>query len=188
MIFAHLPAGYVVARLLRNRLAEAQTNNPVKAKAEVEVLTQQRVPWKWLLAACLLGSIAPDSDLTFYLFDATRHHHLYPTHYPVVWGSLLLASVVWFCGASDKRWAVLALAFTLNAFVHLCLDSFAGSIRWLAPWSFERYALATVPRRTGTRLFDYLLYWTAWLELIPILWAAWLWRWRPVMTASDTPC
>ncbi|MEA5097202.1 MAG: metal-dependent hydrolase [Burkholderiaceae bacterium] len=160
MIFAHLPAGYVVARLLRQRLASAG------------------VSWKPFLLACLLGAIAPDLDFLYYytIDQQQHHHHAYITHFPIFWGVLLAVAGVWYRLARNKMVAALVLAFTFNACVHLCLDSIAGSIRWLAPFSFEPYSLFIVPRVTGSRRLDYLLHWTSWLELIPIAWALWLWR------------
>ncbi len=158
MILAHLPTGYVVARLLRQPLAGTD------------------IRWKAFLGACLLGSIAPDLDFLYYLIDSSRHHHIFFTHYPAFWGVVLGASALWYGLAHDKRWPVLALVLALNAFVHVCLDSVAGSIRWLAPLSFEPYALVTVPRVTGSRRLDYVIHWSSWLELIPMLWAGWLGR------------
>lgn len=166
MILGHLPAGYVAARLLQRQAAA------------------QGAAWKPFLIAALLGAVAPDFDFLYtYLIDASRHHHAYVTHTPLFWGSLLLASALWTGLARNRRWAVLALVFTFNAFIHLCLDSIAGSIRWLAPFSEQVFALTRVPHVTAWRRLDYLLHWAAWLELVPILWAAWLW-WRSRQTGQ----
>ena len=163
MILGHLPAGYVAARLLQGRAAA------------------QGVAWRPFLIAALLGSVAPDFDfLYFYLIDASRHHHAFVTHTPLFWGGLLLAAVLWYGLARNRRWAVLALVFTFNACIHLCLDSIAGSIRWLAPFSEQVFALTRVPHVTAWRRLDYLLHWASWLELIPIAWAVWLWRRNPI--------
>ena len=161
MILGHLPAGYVVARLLRQRFAASD------------------VTWRTFLAAALLGSVAPDFDLLYYytLNQQQQHHHAYVTHFPIFWAGMLVAAAVWYRLARDKAWAALALIFTLNAFIHLGLDSIAGSIRWLAPFDFSPYSLASVPRVTGSRRLDYLMHWTVWLELVPIGWAVRLW-WR----------
>ncbi|RJX33535.1 MAG: metal-dependent hydrolase [Oxalobacter sp.] len=158
MILAHLPVGYIAAKLLHKRAGS------------------HGVSWKVFLALALVGSIAPDLDFVYYLIDSSRHHHIFFTHYPAFWGALLIGAASWYGFARDRRWPVLALALTLNAFVHVCLDSVAGSIRWLAPVSFEPYALVTVPRVTGSRRLDYLVHWSSWLELIPIVWALLLWR------------
>lgn len=158
MIIAHLPAGYVVAKLLHKRFVPAD------------------VAWKPFLLACLVGSIAPDFDFLYYLIDSRIHHHAFPPHFPILWVGLLAGSVVWFRLAQDKRRAALAVVFALCGFLHLCLDSFAGSIRWLAPFAYDPYSLFTVPRITGSRRLDYLRHWTSWLELIPIAWATVLWR------------
>lgn len=158
MILAHLPMGYVVAKLAR------QSFVPAKLDAK-----------SWM-AACLLGAIAPDLDFLYYLIDSSRHHHIFFTHYPIFWGALLIAAASWYSFARGRRWPALALALTFNAFLHVCLDSVAGSIRWLAPFSYEPYALVSVPRVTDSRRQDYLIHWSSWLELIPMLWAVTLWR------------
>jgi hypothetical protein len=69
MIVAHLPAGYLVSRLVVYRLGS------------------WNVTLKWVLLAGLFGSIAPDLDLLYaYFFAHTyRHHHTYWTHLPIVW-------------------------------------------------------------------------------------------------------
>jgi hypothetical protein len=160
MIFAHLPAGYVTARLLQKRMHVSD------------------VAWKTFLVAGLLGSVAPDFDLLYYfIIDQQRHHHhTYFTHFPVFWISLLAVSCLWYRFASNKRWATLAVIFSLNGFIHLILDSVAGNIRWLAPWDFQRYALTKVPHMTGSRRLDYLMHWSFLFELIPIVWAGILWK------------
>ena len=162
MILAHLPTGYVLGRLLHQPFARTG------------------LAPRSLMVACLLGSIAPDLDFLYYLIDGSRHHHIFFTHYSVFWVTLLIATALWYGLARDKRWPALALALTLNAFVHVCLDSVAGSIRWLAPVSFEPYSLITVPRVTGSRRLDYVIHWSSWLELIPMVWAGWLWRHKAV--------
>ncbi len=168
MILAHLPAGYIASKLLHKRLAASG------------------VAWKPFLWAGLLGAVAPDLDMLYYLIDASRHHHAFFTHFPAFWGGLLLAAGVWYRLARDKRLAVLAVIFALNGVIHLCLDSVAGSIRWLAPFDFQPFAMTTVPRLSGSRRLDYLMHWSSWVELIPIGWALWLWRWKWLQARLDT--
>ena len=160
MILGHLPAGYVVARLLRQRFAASG------------------VTWRTFLAAALLGSVAPDFDLLYYytLNQQQQHHHAYVTHFPIFWAGMLVAAAVWYRMARDKRHAALAVVFAMCGFVHLCLDSGAGNIRWLAPFLDQRFALTKVPHLTGSRRLDYLMHWSFLLELIPIAWALFLWR------------
>jgi hypothetical protein len=75
MIIAHLPAGYVVSKLM-SPYFEGCGADP-----------------KVLLRAGVLGSFAPDFDMAyFYLVDHRQHHHhSYLTHFPIIWFGLLLA-------------------------------------------------------------------------------------------------
>ena len=69
MFIAHLPAGYLAARMAGNRA---------------------------LFWGILLGSILPDVDLLWFLFvdGGQVHHHTYLTHRPAIWASLLLLGAV----------------------------------------------------------------------------------------------
>lgn len=163
MILAHLPAGYIAAKLLHKRF---HATCPC---------------WTYFLMAALIGAITPDLDLIYFQFDPRRpyHHHAYWSHLPVLWAGLVAMAGVWFVVAREKKMAALALMFTLCGFIHICLDSVAGSIRWAFPFNALPYSLVTVPRATGSRRLDYLVHWSSWLELIPIMWAAVLWRRTP---------
>jgi inner membrane protein len=157
MILGHLPAGYVLAKLTHKQFE------------------QSSVSWPAFLVAALLGAVAPDFDMAYYLIDNSRHHHAFVTHFPLFWGGLLLASALWFWCAHDRLWATLALIFAMNGLLHLALDSMAGSIRWAVPVNFLPYSLTTVPQVTGSRRLDYLMHWSSWLELMPMMWAFLLW-------------
>ncbi len=117
MIIAHLPAGYILSRLL---LRPAGTLG---------------VPARAFMLAGGAGALAPDGDMFyFYAIDHGQpHHHSYVSHYPVLWFALLLCSLLWLALAKMKTKATLAALFSLNGFVHILLDSMAGDVWWLAP-------------------------------------------------------
>jgi hypothetical protein len=144
LFVAHLPAGYLLSRQL--------TRHP------------KLQSWLWL---GLLGSVLPDFDLAwFYLVDGRQHlHHSYWTHLPIYWlaiaaGWLLLAALL-----RAKRLVRAGLVLFPNVFLHLALDTVAGKIRWLHPWSSESFALFDVPARYGSWIENFLRHWTFGIEV-----------------------
>jgi hypothetical protein len=145
MITAHLPAGYLLARALP--------------------------PRPGLVATVLAASVLPDLDLAwFYLVDDRAfHHHRYWVHVPGFWA--LVAVVVLpplrLFAPRLFPYAVAALAAIL---LHLVLDSVAGSIMWLWPFSDRLHALVEVPATRSHWVLSFLTHWTVLLELA--IWAA----------------
>ena len=162
MFIGHLPAGYVACRLLRPRFRS---------------LTSERAYLWWGLA----GALAPDLDMFyFYLVDHRRHHHhSYVTHWPVLWAGALLLAVLWMRRDRVSSGPVLAFIFSLNAFIHMFLDSIVGDIWWLMPWVDQPFALATVQRLVEPWWLNFALHWSFGLEILVVAWAVWLWRQRP---------
>lgn len=163
MIIAHAPAGYVSAKLLFRRF-EAQGT-----------------AYKAFLFAAMFGAIAPDLDiLYFYLLDQRQHHHhtLWP-HFPIVWASLLLASLIWFGAARTRKHAALAIIFTLNGLLHMVLDTIVSNIWWLAPFVDKPYVFFTVPPRYNPWWLNFVFHWSFAFELAIVAWAVHLWRRGP---------
>jgi hypothetical protein len=160
MIIGHLPAGYVVSKLL------------------FRYFSTQGATLRSFVSAGVLGAIAPDLDmLYFHLIDHRQHHHhIYFTHYPIFWGSLLLLSVIWLATARIKSTAVLAVIFSLNSFVHMFLDTIVGDIWWLAPFIDKPFVLFTVPALYKPWWLNFVLHWSFALELALVLWAVFLWH------------
>ncbi len=88
MFLAHLPAGYLSA------------------------VAAHRCGWRGVMLPCLAGSLFPDIDLIYgYLADGGRvHHHLYVTHYPVLWLTALLLALAACLATRGRGWAVGAAA------------------------------------------------------------------------------
>ncbi len=145
MFIAHLPAGYVAA-------AAAQRCG---------------LRMRGLMAACLVGSLLPDFDLFWcYLVDGGRvHHHLYWTHWPVLWLGLLLVAMAARRLNLGKAWAVAACALCATALLHIGLDGVAGDIPLFAPWSMKFYALTKVEALYSPWWLNFVLHWSMLAEL-----------------------
>lgn len=152
MFLAHLPAGYLIGRIL---LREKRGGG--------------------ILTAAMTGAVFPDLDLLYlYLLDATpQHHHTYWTHLPVAWLGIGLITAI----ASRHRnrsFRLALLAFMLGWFSHLLLDSFVGHIWWLYPLSGKSFSLTEVESRFQHWWMNFILHWTMLLEVLIISIAAWV--------------
>lgn len=161
MIFAHLPAGYIVSTLLLPRFQRI-------------ALTTR----KQFFGAGLCGAIAPDFDLLYFHFiDHHAHpHHSYVSHFPIVWLSLLVLALLSLQLAKRKQWPVLVTILALNGMLHMWLDFIASNIYWLAPWVKKPFSLFDVPSVYDPWWLNYLLYRSFVLELAIVFWALYLWR------------
>lgn len=149
MFIAHLPAGYLMAHALSGRRV-------------MEVLS-----FRALLLVSMSGAVAPDMDLLYFFFmdDRQHNHHGYFTHYPLIWGLLLLAAWSgWRCLYSKTL--LLLAVFAGNGLVHLLLDTVVGEIAWLAPWSMERASIWQVEARFQPWWLNFLLHPSFLLELL----------------------
>ena len=146
MFIAHLPAGYLTARLFAR--LRGTTARPA------------------LVVAGLVGGIFPDIDLLYAtLFDHWQvHHHRYWTHLPLVWLGISAVALLLFRRPGTARQAV--TVFLLAVWGHLLLDSVAGDIWWLWPWLDLPFSLVTIPAIHSPWYLNYLLHWTFALELI----------------------
>ena len=169
MLTAHLPAGYVAAKLLFPRLAT------------------QGAPFRPFLIAALLGAVAPDFDLLyFYLIDERQHlHHTFWPHFPILWLILLLVSTAWLYFVRARQYAALAVIFTANGMIHMVLDTVVGNIWWFAPFVNQPYSLFTVTARYSPWWLNYIIHWTYGFELAIIVWAIYLWRRDAVRTVKN---
>lgn len=122
MFIAHIPLGVALARII--------TKRPLTLP---------------VIAIATFGAVFPDLDLIrFYLVDNhQRHHHDYWTHIPPVW---ILVTLVWFLISKvlKRAFGILPLVFIAGVLSHLCLDTMAGEIEWLWPFSSRGFHLITV--------------------------------------------
>jgi inner membrane protein len=145
MLIAHLPAGYLLGRLVQNG---------------------QNSKGFALMGAAILGNIAPDFDMLYFHFIDGRatHHHDYFTHWPLFWvavGVSLLAGTYMF----RRRSMNLALLFCIGTMMHMVMDSIAAPIHWLMPFSPQTFELVTVPATHQNWIWSFVLHWTFLLEI-----------------------
>ncbi|MGB1234534.1 MAG: metal-dependent hydrolase [Planktomarina sp.] len=136
MFIGHLPAGYLGL-----------------------VITSPHTPWaKPIIAATLLGSIAPDLDMLWFTFiDSTIHHHHLITHRPFTWILTLLLGLTF----RSK----LICAFAIGALLHCTLDTIAGSVMWLWPINDAAFHLVTVQATHSHWALSFLNHWTFKVEI-----------------------
>lgn len=140
MIIAHLPSGYLLARAAGYRRG-------------------------LMLGAALLGAVLPDFDMLYFHFvDHAVHHHRFWPHIPAVW--LVIALVVLPLAAKLRPGWFAPLAMLLaGVFLHLLLDTWAGSIMWLWPVSDQFFQLVTVPATQSSWVLSFVLHWTFLAEI-----------------------
>lgn len=169
MFIAHLPAGYLVARVLSRRVG-------IKATPA-------------LALAGMAGGVFPDFDLLYgALMDGGRvHHHLYWPHLPLVWAGASLLFLLARRRLGDARRGLCGV-FILGAWSHMLLDSVAGDIWWLWPWLDTPFSLVHIPAIHTPWWLNYLLHWSLGVEFAIVVLAFWWeglrpvlrrWSWRP---------
>ena len=148
MLTAHLPAGYVLARLARR-------------------------PETGVMAAALAGSMVPDLDMLWFHFvdNGSIHHHRYWPHIPLIWAGIavVVMATLW-----RSRWRGAGLMFFASILLHLVLDSIAGGILWLYPFDDRLWQVIEVPAAYGHWIISFVLHWTFLLEVAVWVWAIWL--------------
>lgn len=147
MFIAHLPSGYLLAQGFRKQKARGIT------------------------LAAMVGALFPDFDMFyFYLVDNRQHHHhSYWTHFPSIYLVMLLITGIWWRARRKSTAACLSFVFSLGCVLHVVLDSLVGDIPWLAPYSMEFYALATVEAVYKPWWLNFILHWSFAAELAIII-------------------
>jgi len=154
MFIAHLPAGYLLSRLL---IRNSKSLNLTKKQYQLLLLTG------------LLGSILPDFDLLyFFLIDGRQHgHHGYWTHIPYYWTTLFLLGFVYCKMIQANKLIVTGLLILyLNIMLHLLLDTLVGGIYWLYPINQFYLYLVDIQPRFDWWVLNFVMHWTFALELL----------------------
>ncbi len=142
MLIAHLPAGYIIATA-----ASRRATSPA------------------IMAAALIGSVAPDFDMIYFYASGGRvHHHAYVTHWPLFWlvsALLILPLLKWLRPA----WLAAGFVFFAAAMLHMVMDTIAAPLLWLAPFSVREFEMVRVPATHGNWILSFMLHWTFLLEI-----------------------
>lgn len=142
MLIAHLPAGYILGTVAR-RGASSHA----------------------IMAAALIGSVAPDFDMAYFYASGGRvHHHAYVTHWPLFWlasAILILPLLKWLRPA----WLAAGFVFFSAALLHMVMDTIAAPLSWFAPFSLHEFELVRVPATHANWIMSFLLHWTFLLEI-----------------------
>lgn len=149
MIVAHLPAGYLVARLWR-RLRPASAGAP------------GLIAW-W----GAIGGVSPDIDAFWSAFvdHFSVHHHRYITHWPMFWLCVFgLAAAVLALRRARSGWQCLAV-FALGVTSHLFLDWFVSPVWLLAPFVDQGFHLVTVPAAYRPWVLNFIFHWVGWIDI-----------------------
>ncbi len=159
MFIAHLPSGYIVARVLSKKI------------------NTMPYSWCWFVFSCLLGAIVPDLDLIYFYFwdQRAHHHHTYWSHYPIIWFGLLVSMGVLQKLFPSKNIVLYLFGFLFCGCLHLLLDSVVGDIWWGAPFIDQPFALATVHAVFSPWWLNFILHWSFLLEILITGWAIYLW-------------
>lgn len=144
MFIAHLPAGYILTKVL-----------PPQSKSAA------------LWATGLFFAVAPDLDLFYFYFFSARKipHHAYVSHWPLAW--IALAGVVFIISLllHKRSWRPFIAIGLAAVLLHLALDSVAAEIYWLAPFSAKYVNLVEVPAKYSWWVYSFVFHWTFGLEL-----------------------
>jgi inner membrane protein len=163
VFIAHLPAGYLATRLIIDR---QRTPEPLRRR---------------LLALGMIASVLPDLDLLwFYLVSDRRQvHHAYLPHLPLAWIPVFAAAalVLWMRRGGRTAWLGM-LVVAVNILLHQVMDTTAGGIRWLWPFSDAELVMSHVEARYQPWYLNFVLHWTFALEVAILAAALWYARRR----------
>ncbi|QTA85342.1 Hydrolase domain-containing protein [Desulfonema magnum] len=153
MFIGHIPAGYITTKAVFQILPRGYT---------------EKIHLKYALFWGMLGSIFPDLDMFyFYFIDNSRHlHHGYWTHLPFYYLCIffLLFSISFAFRKHSLK--IYLTVFSMNIFIHLFLDTIAGKIRWLYPFSSHDFVFFNVPARHHWWVWNFVFHWTFLFEII----------------------
>jgi len=158
MFFAHLFAGYLVSRKVKDNHKDKQ------------------LVLRYILFG-LFCSVMPDLDLIyFYIWDHRQHiHHSYWTHIPLFWIACCSALYL-FSKLLKKNLNPYILLIFLNTLLHLFLDSVVGGIYWFYPVTDDYLRMFTLTSRYNWWVLNYIIHWTFLFELAIIATAIYMLR------------
>lgn len=151
MFIAHLPSGYILAKLLLKKFKQTKITN------------------KAFFTLIMLGAVFPDIDLFyFYLFDhRSVHHHKYFLHWFSFWIPIFLIALIYFIHSKYTAKPALMISFFSGAaLLHIGLDTFVGDVWLFAPFIDQPYVFFEVSSRYQPWWLNFILHWSFFVELL----------------------
>ena len=159
MFIAHLPSGYILAKLLEKKFK------------------QNLLSKKVFFIIVMIGAVFPDIDLIyFYLFDnRSVHHHKYFLYWFSFWVPIFLMSYFYFKRSIySRKFILMVMLFSGAALLHIGLDTFVGDVWLFAPFIDQPYVFFEVTSRYQPWWLNFILHWSFLVELILCLIALWI--------------
>ncbi|AOA58093.1 metal-dependent hydrolase [Acinetobacter larvae] len=151
MFIAHLPSGYILAKVLNQKLQQNKISKTV------------------FFTSIMLGSVFPDIDLFyFYFFDGRSvHHHKYFLHWFSLWLIIFFISYLYYKFSKHfAKYAYIVLLFSSAALLHICLDTFVGDVWLFAPFIDKSYVFFEVTPRYQPWWLNFIFHWSFLVELM----------------------
>ncbi len=143
----------------------------ISTKAVFQILPLRyikQIHLQYALLWGIIGSIFPDFDMFyFYLIDHRQHlHHGYWTHIPFYWLCIFLLIFTILFAFRKCSLKIYLAVFLINILIHLFLDTTAGKIRWLYPFSSHDFVFFNVPALHSWWVWNFVFHWTFLFEII----------------------
>ena len=151
MFIAHLPSGYILAKVLNKKVKQTQIST------------------KLFFAIIMIGAIFPDIDLFyFYLLDnRSVHHHKYFLHWFSFWIPIFLISYLYLRNSHYRsKFGLIVTLFSGAALLHIGLDTFVGDVWLFAPFIDQAYVFFEVTPRYEPWWLNFILHWSFFVELL----------------------
>lgn len=134
--------------------------------------------YKYYIVFGMFCAVLPDFDLLyFYTIDNRQHaHHEYWTHMPFFW--MMVSAGLYSIGrwVLRKNLGVYSIILLANTCLHLILDTFAGGIYWLYPFSDAYVLLIPITPRYDWWVWNFILHWIFIMELFIVTMAVIIFR------------
>lgn len=151
MFIAHLPSGYILAKVLFNK---------VKYK---------KLSKKTFFLAIMIGAILPDIDLFYFYFFDNRsvHHHQYFLHWFSFWIPIFISAYLYLKYSKyNSKFAYIAVLLSSGALLHLCLDTFVGDVWLFAPFIDKPFVFFEVTPRFQPWWLNFIFHWSFFVEIM----------------------
>jgi hypothetical protein len=151
MFIAHLPSGYLLAKILEKRIKKTEISK------------------KLFFSIIMIGAVFPDIDLFyFYLLDnKSVHHHKYFLHWFSFWIPIFLISFLYYkLSKNNSKLAFMCTLFSGATLLHISLDTFVGDVWLFAPFIDKPYVFFEVTPRYQPWWLNFIFHWSFFVEIL----------------------